>query len=146
MSAPGFICGFGTTKTGGVPYWCWICAEAQAAGVLAEPSGFTTAGDVAAKPPSNQPQVMPFRFSRSPIFLLVICTVALPVAVPPASAPQSSRAGSGSPVTVTGEEVSTWPLAKVKADCPLPVWPEIKLIAPTVDGPKLVSKELSFMA
>jgi len=49
-----------------------ILIEAQAAGVLVEPSGFTTAEDVAAKPPSNQPQVMPLRFSRSPIFLLVI--------------------------------------------------------------------------
>src|SRR5215469_5676885 len=145
MSAPGLIVGFGTTRRGwvGGPYSCKICAAAQVAGVCVEPSGFTTAGEVALNPPSNQPQVIPLRLSRSPTFLPVICTVPLPVTVPPASAPQSSKAGSGSPVTVTGVKLATFPPAKVLARRPLPVWPETRFKAPTVDGPKLVPKELS---
>src|SRR4051812_45794761 len=122
-----------------------MCDDAHFAGVAVDPSEFTTAGDVAAKPPSNQPQVTPFRFNRSPTLRPSISTVPLPFAVPPASAPQSSSAGSGSPVTVTGLNPETLPPANEVARRPLPVWPETRLIAPTVEGPKFVSNELSFM-
>src|SRR5882757_9069579 len=122
-----------------------MCDWPHCAGVLVDPSEFTTAGAVAAKPPSNQPQVTPFRFNRSPTLRPSISTVPLPLAVPPASAPQSSSAGSGSPVTVTGLNPETLPCANEVARRPLPVCPDTRFIAPTVDGPKLVSNELSFI-
>src|SRR6201746_2010819 len=94
---------------------------AHCAGVLVDPSEFSTAGAVAAKPPSHQPQATPFRFNRSPTLRPSISTVPLPLAVPPASAPQSSSAGSGSPVTVTGLKAVTLPFENAVARWPLPV-------------------------
>src|SRR3954471_21672366 len=117
MSAPGLIVGLGTVRRTRPfsLYWWAVCDWAHFAGVVVDPSEATTAGEVGAKPPSNQPQVTPFRFRRSPTFRPCISTVPLPVAVPPASAPQSSSAGSGSPVTVTGLKAETAPFAKAVA-------------------------------
>src|SRR5215472_3501872 len=97
---PSCALGFGTTNTACVPpggvYSCWRCEEPQTAGLP------PAAGWVGLNPPWNHPQVTPLAFKRSPTFLpLVISTVPCPVLVPPLSAPQSSSAGSGSPVIVT---------------------------------------------
>src|SRR5215471_16922645 len=89
------------------------------------------------KPPWNQPQVMPFLFSRSPTFVPLIAAFDADVIV------QSSFAatGRGSPMMVPLSTVLA--IAGVVAPW---VWPEIRLSAPTVDGPKLVLKELSLIA
>src|SRR5882724_3849319 len=89
---------------------------------------------VGRKPPWNQPQLMPLAFSKSPMFWpLTVMLLAL-------GEEQSSSAGLGSPITV--------PLATLKdADAEAPwVWPEIRLRAPGVEGPKVVPKELSLNA
>src|SRR5262245_44999170 len=84
------------------------------------------------KPPWNQPQVTLRLLSRSPMFLPDIV-------MPPALA-QSSLNGCGSPIIVL---FSTEPaMFGMSEPC---VWPEIRLIAPTVDGPKLVPNELSLI-
>src|SRR5580658_5333854 len=133
---PSSALGFGTIRTGaGAPggvNWCSIWDVAQTAGVVA------VAGVVALKPPWNQPQVMPLAFNRSPTFLpLVISTVPWPVLVPPASAPQSSSAGSVSLVSVDdGLVVPITPNPEnVSAICAKLVLPETRLMAPTDDGP-----------
>src|SRR6202034_128607 len=92
------------------------------------PSGFTICR---LNPPANQPQVMPAALSRSPIFCPPICAVPLPE--------QTSPYGSGSPITVYPPFPSPTklPVPPVWFTTPL-VWPEIRLIAPTVEGPKLV--------
>src|SRR6185312_678113 len=88
---------------------------------------------VGRKPPSNQPHVMLLALSRSPTFLPDIVT-------PPLPQSSSEAAGSGSPITVP---FST-PLATGGvAPC---VWPLMRLIAPTVEGPKFVLNELSLSA
>src|SRR5579863_707113 len=128
----------------GTPGWPGSAAP-QTAGVLVEPSGLTTAAEVGAKPPWNQPQVMPLAFTRSPTFRPSSSKVPL-VTVPPLSTPQSSSAGSLSPVTVTAVKLATLPPLNAKARCALPVCPETRLRTPGVDGPKVVLKELSLMA
>src|SRR5690349_4565606 len=91
------LLGFAEPVGFGTPGWpAWV--EPHTAGVLSEPSGLKVAGWVGANPPWNQPQVRPLSLSRSPTFLPLIRTV-LAVAVPPRSAPQSSRNGSGSEMT-----------------------------------------------
>ena len=90
----------------------------------------------------------PLAFSRSPTFRPDgISSVPCPVLVPPGSAPQSSSAGSESPVIVTGGlVVAIVPFEKVSAMTALPVWPETRLTAPTVDGPNMLPWELSSIA
>lgn len=87
------------------------------------------------KPPSNHPQLTFFAFIRSPTLVPDIVAPALPLA-------QSSSAsgGSGSPITVP----FSMPLPVVGVEpC---VWPLMRLIAPTVEGPKFVLKLLSLSA
>src|SRR5882724_8392197 len=87
------------------------------------------------KPPWNQPQLMPFAFKRSPIFLPLMETVS--------RVEHLSNAGCGSPVT----DPATTSSAKNPTTLVAPaVWPEIKLRAPGDDGPNVVLNELSFMA
>src|SRR5437870_4842742 len=91
------------------------------------------------KPPWNHPQVMPFSLSRSPIFLPVSVTRFLP------PVRQSSRAGRGLPIMVPSTTcVFRLPVSSTTLS-PW-VWPEIRLTAPGVDGPNVVSKKLSLMA
>src|SRR5260221_662237 len=87
------------------------------------------------KPPWNQPQVMPLAFKRSPT-LVPLMLIRLEKLLA-----QSSRSGRGSPITVplatllaTSDGVAPW------------VWPAIRLSAPTLEGPKVVLKELSLIA
>src|ERR1700750_929979 len=84
------------------------------------------AGVVGLKPPWNQPQLTWWALSRSPMFLPESTTLAAPLL-------QSSSVGGGSPMIVL---FSTEPeMLATSVPC---VWPEIRLIAPTVDGPKFV--------
>src|SRR6476620_11940474 len=89
--------------------------------------------ELGVKPASNQPQVRPARFSRSPMFVPCIATV-LPLE-------QSSHLGSGSPYIVPIEVSPDW-LAGV-APC---VWPERGLMGPGVAGRKVVPKDSSSSA
>jgi hypothetical protein len=68
---------------------------------------------------------------------------------------QSSNAGSGSLMTVptpfwSGEDTTpasvTFACVTGSTAVPPCVWPEIRLSAPGVDGPKVVSQELSLIA
>jgi hypothetical protein len=73
------------------------------------------------------------------MFLPASCTVPCPALRPPWSAPQSSSAGSGSPVIATcGLNDVTRPFEKASAMRAFPVWPETRLRAPTVEGPNIV--------
>src|SRR5579883_2731489 len=87
------------------------------------------------KPPSNQPQVTPFAFSKSPTFLLLGSTEA-----DVAPLLQTSPVGSVSlnivPVDETAGDV-------VENPC---VCPETRLSAPGVDGPYVVEYESSLIA
>src|ERR1700733_1163369 len=96
---------------------------------------------VVSKPPSNQPQVMLAVFRRSPTFLPAISVVGAVVDE------QMSPCGSLSPNIVKPPWPSATmllmvlvglvPLLAAKPTAPL-VWPEIRLTAPSVDGPKFV--------
>src|SRR2546428_506000 len=87
------------------------------------------------KPPWNQPQVTPFAFSRSPMFLSFGSTVVVTSLVS-----QISPAGCGSPITVPFAVTAGLVVAK---PC---VCPEMRLSAPGVDGPNPVPYELSLIA
>ena len=89
--------------------------------------------EVGLKPPWNQPQVTLWRFRSSPTFVPVMLAVSVPE--------QSSNAGSGSPMIVP-LAISSGAVAAV-VPC---VLPDTRLIAPGVDGPKVVPNELSFSA
>src|SRR6185312_16110513 len=82
-------------------------------------------GVVGRKPPWKKPHAMCCALSRSPMLGPLIATV-----VP---AEQSSMLGSGSPITVplTTELVGALGVAPW-------VWPETRLRAPGVEGPKTV--------
>ncbi len=95
---------------------------------------------VSRKPPSNQPQVTPFAFSRSPMFLSVLDTSRVDVS----RVSQMSPVGCGSPITVL-LTVTAVPNEVVSGVKPC-VWPETRLSAPTDDGPNVVSNELSLIA
>src|ERR1700754_893490 len=107
---------------------------------------------VGRKPPWNQPQVTPLSFSRSPMFL-PSWIARLSVAVWFLSE-QSSYAGSGSLITVptplsSGEVTKGSDVGSCVTDvtaCVPWVWPEMRLIAPGVDGPNVVLYELSLIA
>src|SRR5258708_40125112 len=87
------------------------------------------------KPPWNQPQLTPFAFSRSPMFLPLTETVS--------RVEHLSKAGCGSPIT----DPATMSPAKKPTTLVAPeVWPENRLRAPGDDGPKVELNELSFMA
>src|SRR5947209_18246195 len=89
---------------------------------------------VGLKPPSNQPHVTFFEFSRSPMLRPDMLILALPE--------QSSKAGSGSPITVPfGTSLEFGPVVEA-APC---VWPLTRLIAPGVEGPNVVLYELPLM-
>src|ERR671937_2234783 len=87
------------------------------------------------KPPSNQPHVTPLAFSRSPTFLLFGSTD-----LDVSRVSQMSPAGCGSPIIVPFAVTAGLVCAK---PC---VCPETRLIAPGLDGPKTVLKELSLIA
>src|SRR5580658_5796756 len=95
---------------------------------------------VRSKPPSKKPQETPLSFSRSPMFL-------------PAKFPrlveleQTSPVGSASLTNVMPPFPSliTEDSAPLIVCTPL-VCPEIRLMAPSVEGPKLVPYELSLIA
>src|SRR5580692_4632720 len=98
---------------------------------------------VRSKPPSNQPQVTPLVFSRSPMFLLVM------VAVTPDVVEHVSPVGSESPIMVrpplpsaTAALLEGVPLAGMSPS----VCPEIRLTAPGLEGPKFVVHMLSLRA
>src|SRR6267142_4267357 len=88
------------------------------------------------KPPLNQPQVIPFSLSRSPTLRLFGSTEAEVSRVS-----QMSPVGWGSPNTVPAAVT-----AKGRSGVNPCVWPETRLRAPGVDGPKTVEYELSLMA
>src|SRR2546421_12590788 len=83
------------------------------------------------KPPVNQPQVTPLSFSRLPTLRPDIATLSRVV--------HTSPLGCGSPVTVPSVTSVLGPEAPW-------VWPDTRLSAPTVEGPKLVPYELSLIA
>src|ERR1044071_5578940 len=98
------------------------------------------------KPPMNEPHEMLAALSRSPMFLPAIRFWS------PAGLEHTSLSGSVSPIIVQ----PPWPSAMACVAenivngllgmiMPL-VWPEIRLIAPGVDGPNCVVHELSFIA
>src|SRR5437667_12912535 len=91
------------------------------------------------KPPWNQPQLTPFAFSRSPMLRSFgsICVVTSRVS-------QMSPAGCGSPMIVVFV-VTAMPNDVASGEKPC-VCPDMRLTAPTVDGPKFVSYELSDIA
>src|SRR5947209_612169 len=91
------------------------------------------------KPPSNQPQVTPFALSRSPMFRLFGSIEVLTSRVS-----QMSPAGCGSPIIVVFV-VTAMPNDVASGEKPC-VCPDMRLTAPTVDGPKFVSYELSDIA
>src|SRR5271156_5374170 len=92
------------------------------------------------KPPSKKPQVILAAFNRSPMVLPDMLKFAL-------VEEQTSPVGSASPISV----IPPLPSATVAEATfrglmtPL-VWPEMRLTAPTVEGPKLVPKEWSLSA
>src|SRR6266566_5319624 len=97
-----------------------------------------------ANPPWNQPQVTPLALSRSPTFLPVAMATGLVVVW--LASEQASKAGSGSPKTVPRPALLGGLTAPGAATgCPVlgltaklaPVWPEIRLSAPGVDGPNV---------
>src|SRR5258708_30031804 len=138
----------------GTPAWA-SCAVLHTAGVLTGPSALKVVGVLGAKPPWKKPQAMRFALRRSPTFGPAILTCAREPGLE-----QSSSSGCGSPMTVPcaslgATKVLPGMLAEVGVGTPLTgavawttpcVWPAMRLRAPTVDGPKLVSKELSLMA
>src|SRR5260370_11191658 len=89
-----------------------------------------------AKPPWNQPQVTPFAFSRSPMFLLWGSTD-----VELSRVSHLSPVGCGSPMTVPLAAGTALPSAENPWVCP-----EMRLSAPGLDGPNVVLNELSFIA
>src|SRR6202021_3898589 len=95
--------------------------------------------DDGVKPPWNQPHEMPRAVSKSPMFRLVLFMPTTSVLL------QSSNAGSGSPMTLPAMTSSFALFLLVVGPTP-PVIPEITLIAPTVEGPKLVPWKLSLIA
>ncbi len=108
---------------------------------------------VGRKPPWNQPQVTPRAFSRSPTFLPVRAARLFDDVR--FLLEQSSYAGSGSLITVptpfaSGETTAYESLTVApvfgSTACTPWVWPEIRLSAPGVDGPKTEPNELSDMA
>src|SRR5882672_9047295 len=117
-----------------------------------EPSGFFP---VSAKPPLNQPQVTDFLLRRSPMFSPDIVTRVL-FAVPRTGVRrQLSKPGRGSPMRAPELRPPAIAPAGLPGVVPLaakgsmlapPVLPEMRLTAPTLEGPKLVPKELSLMA
>src|SRR5260370_35545984 len=89
-----------------------------------------------AKPPWNQPQVTPFAFSRSPMFLLLESTE-----VEVSRVSHLSPVGCGSPMTLALAAGTAFPSAANPC-----VLPESRLRAPGVDGPNVVLNELSLIA
>src|SRR5690348_11806027 len=108
-----------------------------------------------AKPPWNQPHETFFSLRRSPTFLPCIAASASDLEWLPFE--QSSKAGSGSSVTVptpcafgdlTAEGLGVvvcWPVNASMLVTPC-VCPATRLSAPGVDGPKTSSKLLSLIA
>src|SRR5258705_531152 len=109
--------------------------------------------EVGLNPPWNQPQLTFLALSRSPMFLRGGGAGGL---VGVWLAPeQSSWGGWGSPYTVPRPALfsgltppGSSPLAPVLGSTGKapPVWPEIRLSAPGVDGPNVVSQLLSLIA
>jgi len=93
-------------------------------------------------PPLNHPQVTSAAFNKSRMFLPLIRTCNV------VAEEHTSFNGSGSPIAVCP------PLRSLMTEPPeIPfvvatafVWPEMRLRAPGVEGPKTVPKELSFNA
>src|ERR1700761_6535024 len=135
------------------------CASLEDA-QTAKPVELAAAVVVGLKPPPNQPQVTPCSFSRSPT-LRDGKFGSLKAAPSVGAPPQSSRPESASPTIVKPlppSETRTPPAMASASTCAsmagvtsLPaawapwVWPEMRLIAPGVDGPKVVPKELSLI-
>ena len=117
---------------------------------------------VGVKPPSNQPHVFPAALSKSPMFLPVKYTVLVEA--------QSSNAGSASPIIVPLRmsvsptnnvgmpvgaaqsrprsithtmSVQLWLSSDPGGTTTPPVCPEIRLIAPGVEGPNVEPNALS---
>src|SRR5271154_1929550 len=108
---------------------------------------------VGAKPPWNHPQVIFLVFKRSPTFLPLSVTCA-ELARPGVVFEQSSKPGRSSPMSAPELRPPAMPPAPLAAfpfgfrgtrAAPL-VFPEIRLTAPTADGPKFVPNELSLIA
>src|SRR2546427_6757887 len=103
-----------------------------------------------AKTPLNQPQLMPLAFSSSPTFLpdTVIWLTFWNLGF---DATQSSSNGRGSPITAPvvaalatlPSALAGLPFGLVGNKVPGKVFPETKLSAPGVDGPKGGPQELS---
>src|SRR6516164_4785175 len=105
---------------------------------------------VGRKPPWNQPQDRPALLSSSPMFLPDIATAS--------RVEQSSQYGWASPVSEKppfpsavmspfgAAAVETVGLLTMCVVSTPPVLPEARLIAPGVDGPNVVPKELSLIA
>ena len=108
-------------------------------------------GVVGPKPPWNQPHVMPLALSRSPMLRPVALTRWLTPC-----AEQSSSKGCGSPIIEPTPETGSGSMSAPAGGTGAPVvestsmkpWvlPDTRLIAPGVDGPKLLPKKRSDIA
>src|SRR6266851_2675478 len=95
-----------------------------------------------ANPPINEPHVTPALFSRSPTFCpdMMICARF--------GLEQTSPEGSGSPITAPAVAApAIFPLGDFPfMIVPSNVLPATRFSNPGVEGPKIVPKELSFIA